>query len=122
MNRHAVSRITATVASVFVFATPLITLAQGSDLFTVGQDSATALLNILQTLTQVAFLAIMVAFFWGLAKYIWGGAEDKERGKNLMVWGTLAIFVAASIWGIVTVLKITFGVGNEQTGFVPLVI
>lgn len=123
MNHTSTSRITASLLGILAsIGMPLVSSAAGSDLFTVGQDSADKLLAIFQTLTQVAFLAILVFFFWGLAKYIFGGAEDKIKGKNLMIWGVLAIFVAASIWGIVAVLKTTFGVGDEQAGVVPIVI
>lgn len=123
MKKVSASRVAAySTGTLFFLSTPLISFAQGSTLFSVGKDSATQILTIIQTLVQIAFLSMLVFFFWGLAKYIYGGAEDKEKGRNLMIWGTVAIFVAASIWGIVNVLKLTFGIGNEQTGYVPLVI
>lgn len=123
MKKVSASRVAAYSTGTLVFlSTPLVSLAQGSTLFTVGKDAATQILAIIQTLVQIAFLSMLVFFFWGLAKYIYGGAEDKEQGRNLMIWGTVAIFVAASIWGIVNVLKVTFGIGNEQAGYVPLVI
>src|SRR3990170_2644040 len=46
----------------------------------------------------------LLAFFWGLAKFIFrvGGDEKAvEEGKNLMIWGVIALFVMISIWGII---------------------
>ena len=56
----------------------------------------------------VAGIAVLV-FFWGLTKFILaaGSEVDKEKGKNLMIWGTIALFVMVSIWGII------YFIGNE---------
>ena len=45
----------------------------------------------------------LLAFFWGLAKYIFhsNDEEKKAEGKNIMIWGIVALFVMASVWGIV---------------------
>jgi len=61
----------------------------------------------------VSTLAI-VFFFYGLAKYVLnsGDEEKKEEGKNIMIWGVLAMFVLVTIWGIVGFLQKT--VGNTQ--------
>lgn len=66
--------------------------------------------NIIGVLIPIAFALILLFFFWGLAKYMFGDAEDKEKGKNLMIYGVIALFVAASIWGLVAFLREVFGV------------
>jgi hypothetical protein len=49
----------------------------------------------------VAGLALL-AFFWGLVKFISRAGDDKSHaeGKNLMVWGLIALFVMVSVYGI----------------------
>ena len=46
------------------------------------------------------------------------GNEDKiEDGKKLMFWGGIALFVMFSVWGLVGILRNTFGIEN----FIPKV-
>ncbi len=55
-------------------------------------------------------LALLV-FFWGLVKYI-AKADDekaKEAGKNIMIWGVIALFVMFSVFGLVNFLQESFG-------------
>ena len=59
----------------------------------------------------VASLALL-AFLWGLAKFISkaGGDKDIAEGRNLMIWGTIALFVLVSIWGILRFM-------SDEVGF-----
>ncbi|MEX0930517.1 MAG: pilin [Candidatus Paceibacterota bacterium] len=59
-------------------------------------------LSILNLLFPFLFIVAVIVFFWGLAKYVFRADEEPvlEQGKFLMTWGLLAIFVLASIWGI----------------------
>ncbi len=69
----------------------------------------------------VAFLALLV-FFWGLAKFISnvsGDAKAVDQGKSLMVWGTVALFVMVSIWGILRFLQGELGLGTLGVPFLP---
>ncbi len=66
------------------------------------------LVSIFIELIQVALPVVagfaLLAFFWGLAKFIFrvGGDENAVNdGKNLMIWGVIALFVMISIWGII---------------------
>jgi len=65
------------------------------------------LVSIFIDLIQVALPVVvgfaLIAFFWGLAKFIFrvGGDETAVNdGKSLMIWGVIALFVMISIWGI----------------------
>lgn len=51
-----------------------------------------------------------VYFFWGVAKYILHSDDTKmrEEGRNMMIYGIIAIFVMVSIWGFVNLLNNTF--------------
>ena len=69
---------------------------------------------------MVAGLALL-AFFWGLVKFLFRSADkvDKEQGKNLMIWGILALFVMVSVWGIIRVLQKELGLQQNTTITVP---
>src|SRR3989344_4636324 len=59
-------------------------------------------------LIPLAFALCLFYFFWGVAKYIRTGAgSDKaaEEGKKVMIWGVVGLFVAFSIWGIITFIR-----------------
>lgn len=43
----------------------------------------------------------LLAFFWGLVKFIFAGEEAKKEGQHLMIWGLVALFVMVSVWGII---------------------
>jgi len=58
----------------------------------------------------------VIAFFWGLVKYLFkGDGEGKKEGLNLMMMGILAVFVMASIAGLVAMLQDTTGAGSSRT-------
>ncbi len=65
--------------------------------------------ELVQISTRVVMALALLFFFWGLAKFIMAGAdiEKKTEGKNLMIWGTVALFVMVSIWGLI------YWIGNE---------
>lgn len=71
----------------------------------------------------------LLAFFWGLAMYMFslsGGEgtaahsaygapaspQGKQTGRTVMLYGIITLFVMVSVWGIVNLLQVTFGVGG----------
>lgn len=76
-----------------------------------------------QMIPFVAALALLF-FFYGLAKFILsaGNEDAREEGKKIMFWGVIALFVMASIWGIIKVLAQLFGVTVGESIDVPTVI
>ena len=79
-----------------------------------AQGLLVALLNLFNSLIYVVFGFALVLFFWGLAKFILKSGDEKshEDGRRLMFWGVIALFVMASIWGIIAVLQDDFGIFN----------
>ncbi|MDB5266496.1 MAG: protein of unknown function with transrane region [Parcubacteria group bacterium] len=65
----------------------------------------------------VAGLALLY-FFWGLAKFILNANDEKkhEEGKNIMIWGIIALFVMVSVWGIVAFIQSNLGLPVTSTG------
>ena len=57
-------------------------------------------------LFSVAFLM----FLWGMAKFILKADNETERakGKQVMIWGLIALFLMLSIWGVVHMVTMTF--------------
>ncbi|MFZ2484738.1 MAG: hypothetical protein WAX80_00525 [Minisyncoccia bacterium] len=82
-------------------------------------NNFTDLINIFLTLIKallpvVAALALL-AFLWGLTKFISrvGGDEKAvDDGKNLMKWGLIALFLLMSFWSIITVVQSDLGFNN----------
>jgi hypothetical protein len=87
--------------------------------------------GLLQTLTQIAGLInlatpIVVAlallyFFWGLAQYVLqqSSEEGKKKGREIMIWGILALFIMVSVWGIINVVRQTFTLNSNTPINVP---
>ncbi len=68
----------------------------------------------IQLATTLVVSLSLLAFFWGLAMYIFGAGDTEKRKKGipLMAWGIVAIFVMLSIVGIINILQGTFQVGG----------
>ncbi len=57
----------------------------------------------------------LLVFLYGLVKFIFrlGGSEAKvEEGKNMMIWGLVALFVMVSVWGLVRFFQESLGITN----------
>jgi len=67
--------------------------------------------SVLKPLVPVVFMLIFAYFFYGVAVYILHGDNPEKRkdGYDMIKYGVLAIFIAASIWGILTFLMLAFG-------------
>ena len=71
------------------------------------QDIFIIVIPIIMTLALLYFL-------WGLAHYILGAGDEEKRkaGRDMMIYGIIALFVMAAVWGLVGVLGRTVGVGT----------
>ncbi len=93
---------------------PLLASAQLDNV----QNIATAIGRIINILVPIVFALAMLFFFWGLALYIFGSEHDKEKAKKTMLWGVIAIFVMAAVWGLVQFIGDAFDIGvGEEAGF-----
>ncbi|MES2416248.1 MAG: hypothetical protein V4504_00945 [Patescibacteria group bacterium] len=54
----------------------------------------------------------LVVFIWGVVQYIAGAEEEakREKGRQFIIWGLIAITVIVSIYGMVQILGDTFGI------------
>lgn len=70
--------------------------------------------DIMGLLIPMALAAALIAFFWGLAQFLFSGeaAENRQKGINIMMMGILSMFVMVSIWGIVALLQRSLGISS----------
>lgn len=66
----------------------------------------------------IVFGLAVLFFFWGIANYILkaGDVKAKEEGKNIMIYGVIAIFVITSIWGLVGFIQRNLGITGGANG------
>ncbi|MFA7285485.1 MAG: hypothetical protein WC011_01395 [Candidatus Paceibacterota bacterium] len=57
------------------------------------------------------FALALVLFLYGVMQYVLNEADEgkREKGKQFMVWGIIALTVMVSVWGLVAILGGTFG-------------
>lgn len=108
--------------SLSLFALPMVAFAQ-----TLGPIHAliTNVGRIVAALVPILITLALVVFFFGLVRYLWGGSGAKHAaGRNLMIWGLIALFVMVSVWGIIELAQDALGIDAKSgttipTGFVP---
>lgn len=95
------------------FLLPFVAFAQLSD---VEKNIVTPIGRIINLLIPIVFALALLYFFWGLAQYILasGDPASQESGRSKMIWGIVALFVMASVWGLVKFLGDSIGI--TQTG------
>ena len=62
----------------------------------------------------------LIAFLWGIVKYMWGASDEKQReeSKMFMLWGIIGLFVMVSVWGLVAIIANLTG-NHIPSGFAP---
>jgi len=65
------------------------------------------LVGVINALIPVLGTIALLVFFWGLVRYIYDSsdAHSHTNGKELIVWGLIAMFVLFSVWGIINLFK-----------------
>jgi hypothetical protein len=60
----------------------------------------------------IAYGLAILFFFWGMANFILraGDPTAKEKGRGIMVWGVIALFIISTIFGIVALLRDILGI------------
>ena len=60
------------------------------------------------------FALATVMFVWGVVQFVINSDEEakKEKGKQFMLWGIIALAVMVSVWGLVKILGDTFNVNT----------
>ncbi|MFA6270212.1 MAG: hypothetical protein WC657_03330 [Candidatus Paceibacterota bacterium] len=72
-------------------------------------------------LIPLVFTLALFFFFWGVAKYIWSEGTAKAEGRQIMIWGVVALFVMASVWGLVRFIQEEFNITNNSSIPIPTI-
>lgn len=58
------------------------------------------------------FALALLMFIWGVIRFVINSEdqEQKEKGRQFMLWGIIALAVMTSVWGLVKILGSTFGI------------
>jgi len=86
----------------------------------------TIIITLIRYLNYIVPALITVAviyFVWGIVTFISSSDEEaKKGGRAKIINGLIGLFVIVSFWGIIGIVKNTFGVGNVTgESIVPLV-
>ncbi len=66
--------------------------------------------NLLNSVMPVIIALGVVYFIWGVVSYVVGSDEEaKKKGRDRIIYGIIGLVVIVSIWGLVAILKNTFG-------------
>jgi hypothetical protein len=77
---------------------------------------------IVRTLLPIVFALAILAFFYGIMLYVFSQSTDTKReGRGIMLWALVAIFVMASLFGIVLLAQQTLGINNTTNLQAPTV-
>ena len=100
---------------------PFLALAQSNPQLGGIQQFVADVDAIVDALLPIAVSLAVLFFFWGLATFILAAGDEtaRDRGKNIMIWGVIALFVIVSVWGIIGFLGNLFGIGQGGSAPVP---
>ena len=59
----------------------------------------------------------VIVFVWGVFRYVIAEGEDKQKSRDVMMYGIIGLFVMVSVWGLVRVVYNTFGLDNNNNSF-----
>lgn len=68
------------------------------------------------SLIPLAFALAILVFVWGVVNFVILGASDetkKTQGRQLMIWGVIALAVMMSVWGLAKIVNNTFGLNTS---------
>ncbi len=108
------------ISSAALFVLPFVASAQIADKASAGklQNLMSNILEVVNTVVIPFIIGIgFLVFVWGMFKFfIVGGAndEEKEKGKNLMIYATLGFVLIIVFWGIVNLLSTSTGLEGES--------
>lgn len=103
---------------------PFLAFAQAGVVSLSGIDQLVSSIGgIINALTPIVFALALLYFFLGLAQFILasGDPEKASEGKSRMIWGVIALFVMATVFGLISFIQAQFGLTATGTITAPSV-
>jgi hypothetical protein len=80
------------------------------------QQLANQIVSVVGSATTDLVILAVVVYLWGAASNLFRGEKGQENLRKQLLWGIFVIFLAVSIWGVVTLLQSSvFGAGSNVT-------
>ena len=71
--------------------------------------------DILGAVLPILIALGVVYFVWGVVMYMIASDEEaKKAGRDRIIFGIIGLAVIVGLWGLVAILRNTFGLGNVQ--------
>jgi hypothetical protein len=116
------------LTTILIVSSYFSAFAQSSISVTIGTSMAgiSGLINMVQgimsRLVPIMIGLAVLAFFWFIVQFIWKGKDNPDeqiKARAGMGYSILAIFVMVSIWGIISFMGNTLGIGQggQMPGF-----
>src|SRR3990167_1757708 len=97
-----------------LYFAPVFVFAQGLTEF-VGKIS-----EVLNAIIPLIIGLALVFFLWGVFMYVTKeGAEEKDKARDVIVYGIIGLFVMLAAWGLVNVLTNTFDLDTATPTDIP---
>ena len=78
--------------------------------------------QLLNSIVPVLIALGVVYFVWGVISYVVSNDEEaKQKGRNRIIYGVIGLAVIIGLWGLVNLLRNTFGLNNQQGVTLPTV-
>lgn len=80
-----------------------------------------SMLNLLNVLTQIGIVTALVVFGWGIIRLIMAANNPAalKQAKGILWWGIIALFVLASLGGIIAFIKSYAGIPDNVIINIP---
>ena len=110
-----------------VILLPALASAQSSNNSQTVDSILARIQGIMSIIIPIIMSLALLYFLWGLAHYVLGAGDEEKRkeGRDMMVYGIIALFVMAAVWGLVTVIGNTFdittGGGTPPLPTIPII-
>jgi len=71
--------------------------------------------QILAFLIPILITLAVVYFIWGVIQYTISTDEEAKKGaRGKIISGLIGLFLIIAFWGVIQVVKNTFGIGSQQ--------
>lgn len=77
--------------------------------------------KIVEIVIPIVFSLILLYFFWGLGIFVLHAddGDKRDEGKQMMIWGLVALFVASAVWGLTGFIGDAIGIEQQDSIEVP---